>query len=132
MNETQPSPQPRVVRIGPDQVTIQDNEVIIEAKHRMPDWQVRELNPPPVYFEDNKYYLVEASQGEGPYAVRYLLVPWGEDMSTNSKHFYNYDAETVAERDGALRTGQVEGVTRAFMMPLYPALGLLWSGVQRR
>jgi len=35
-------------------------------------------------------------------------------MSTNSKNFYNYDAETVAERDGALRTGQMEDVTPRF------------------
>ena len=31
----------RKIRIGPDQVTVTDNEVVIEARHEMPEWEVR-------------------------------------------------------------------------------------------
>jgi hypothetical protein len=121
----------RVVQVGPDRVTIKDHEVIIEAKHKMPEWQVRDLNPPPVYFEDKKYQLIHATRGDAPYEARYILKPWPEGQSSSSKLFYSYDAEAVAERDGAVRSGQAEGLARACLLPFYPFLGLLWSGVQR-
>jgi hypothetical protein len=41
MDEPPEIRQPRSIQIGPDQVTITDQEVVIEAKHEMPDWQVR-------------------------------------------------------------------------------------------
>ena len=44
--------QPRSFRIGPDQVTVTDQEVVSEAKHEMPDWQFREIKVIPIYFED--------------------------------------------------------------------------------
>jgi hypothetical protein len=132
MTAQQGTEQVRLVQIGPDRVTIKDSEVIIEAKHKMPEWQVRELNPPPVYFEDKKYQLVHATKAEAPYAARYILVPWPADLSSNSKLFYAYDAEAITERDGALRVGQAEGLARALLLPFYPFLGLLWSGVQKR
>ena len=40
MDVPQEITQPRSIRIGPDQVTITDQEVVIEAKHELPDWQV--------------------------------------------------------------------------------------------
>ena len=61
------------MQIGPDRVTFTDDKVVIEAKHEMPDWEVRELNPVPVYLEDKKYFLVEKRRSDPPYAVRYLL-----------------------------------------------------------
>ncbi|HSU52662.1 MAG TPA: hypothetical protein VLT36_01235 [Candidatus Dormibacteraeota bacterium] len=122
----------KVIQIGPDKVTIKHREVIIEAKHRMPEWQVRELNPPPVYFQDSKYHVVEASKAEAPYAVRYLLMPWPADLSSNSKLFYNYDIEAVNERESNLRGGQMDEVLRGCLMPFYPLLGLLWSKTQTR
>jgi hypothetical protein len=132
MSEANTSSEQKVLQIGPDRVTIKDNEVVIEARDRMPEWQVRELNPPPVYFQDRRYRLMHISKGESPYMVRYLLVPWPSDLTTTSKLFYAYDAEAVAERDGARRSGQAEEVTRACLLPFYPLLGLLWSGAQRR
>ena len=132
MPETLESKSERVINVGPDRVTIREHEVIIEAKHSMPDWEVREMNPVPIYFEDKKFHLVHKGKAESPYAVRYLLRPWPEGHSSGTMLFFNYDAEAVAERDGGRRVGQRDELCRAFLMPVYPFLGLLWSGTQRR
>jgi hypothetical protein len=132
MPETLESNSERVINVGPDRVTIREQQVIIEAKHPMPDWEVRELNPVPIYFEDRKFHLVHKGKAERPYAVRYSLQPWPEGHSSGTMLFFNYDAEAVAERDGGRRVGQRDELFRAFLIPVYPFLGLLWSGTQRR
>src|SRR5215471_17880599 len=76
MTETLTAPSEKVLKIGPDRVTITSDQVTIEAKHEMPDWSVRELNHVPLYFGENKYYLVEKSKSRPPYAARYVLHPW--------------------------------------------------------
>jgi hypothetical protein len=121
----------RIIRVGPDQVTISPDQVVIEAKNEMPDWQVREINYVPVYFEDKKYFLLEARRAERPYAMRYLLKPWPEGQHSSAKTFHSYDAEAVRERDGDLKSvNRMEGI-RILLLPFYPFLGLFWSGVQR-
>ena len=105
MPEILESKSERVVTVGPDQVTVKEQEVIIDAKHPMPDWEVRELNPAPIYFEDKKFQLIHKSKAERPFAVRYFLQPWPEGHVSSSKLFFNYDAEAVAERDGGRRVG---------------------------
>lgn len=132
MENTIPTTTERIENIGPDRVIITAQEVAIEAKHPMPDWHVREMNHIPVYFEDRKYYLVEQRRAQPPFAERYLLLPWPEDMGSNAKTFYSYDAEAVAEREGQLSTGRFESVIRACLLPFYPVLGFLWSGTQKR
>jgi hypothetical protein len=98
----------------------------------MPDWEVREMNPPPVYFDDKKYQLVDKRRAERPYAMRYTLQPWPEDLVSTTKLFHAYDAEAVNERDGGASSGARDELIRAFMMPFYPFLGMLWSGTQKR
>jgi len=106
--------------------------VLIEAKHEMTDWEVRELNPAPIYFEDKKYFLIEKRRSDPPYIVRYLLSAWPADESAGTKLFFTYDAETVAEREANYRLGNRDEVVRLGLLPLYPLLGLLWSGTQQR
>ncbi len=131
--EQQPETQQKTVsRIGPDQVTVRDQEVVIEAKHEMADWEVRDLNPVPIYFGEKKYHLVEKRRASPPFAVRYLLQPWPEDLSTNTKLFHAYDAETVTERDERRRGANFDEAMRKCLLPFYPFLGLLWSGTQQR
>jgi len=130
--ETPVAPRPRVYAVGPDRVTVSAKEAVIEARHPMPDWDVREMNHVPVYLENKKYYLVQKRKVEAPYAVRYLLQPWPEYQATNAQNFHAYDLEAVTEREARLRTGHLEELGRAFLMPLYPILGLLWSGTQKR
>jgi hypothetical protein len=132
MTETLTTPSERVLKVGPDRVTISSDQVVIEAKHEMPDWNVRELNHVPLYFGENKYYLVEKSKARPPYATRYVLVPWPEGQSTSAKGLYTYDLDAVKEREQSNRSGNFDDVGRAFLMPLYPFLGLLWSDNQKR
>jgi len=121
-----------IVRIGPDQVTIREQEVVIEARRAMPDWEVRDLNPIPIYFEEKKFYLIEKRKAAPPYQIQYLLQPWPEGNVSNTKLFYTYDAETVQEREANQRTDRMDETIRAALLPLYPFLGLLWSGTQNR
>jgi len=131
MSEPHKQNAPEAVRVGPDRVTIQANEVVIEAKHRMPDWTVRELDPEPIYFHDKKYYLIQARKAQGRYEVVYILHPWAQDLSSTAKRFFNYDAEAVAERESGIRGGHWDTVGKALLAPFYPILGLFWSGPQR-
>ena len=125
-------PAPRTLQIGPDRVVVSHQEVVIEAKRQMPDWEVREFQVVPIYFEDRKYHLVEQRQVSPPFAWRYLLHPWPADGLDTAKHFLVYDAEAVTQREAA-HSGQVrDGLAYAFLLPLFPFLGLLWSGVQQR
>jgi hypothetical protein len=132
MSEITAAAEPKVMQVGPDRVTIKENEVIIEAKHRMEDWKVREINPWPVYFDDKKYNLIQCRKAEKPYEAAYVLVPWSSGLSTTAKGFYTYDLDAVAERTAARRTGQMDDAGKAFLLPLYPFLGLTWSGMQQR
>ena len=131
MSESQTETAPKVIRVGPDKVTIQGSEVVIEAKHRMPDWTVREINPEPIYFQEAKYYLVQARKAQGGYEVAYVLHPWSSGLSSTAKRFFSYDAEAVAEREGGIRGGHLDMVARALLTPFYPFLGFFWSGAQR-
>lgn len=119
------------VKIGPDLVTVGGDRLVIDAKHAMPEWQVREFSPMPIYFRDKKYLLRQKLAGEKPYAVRYILGPWPEGTSQGNRTF-NYDAEAVAQREGALRDGHVDDAGRAFLIFLYPFLGLLWSNTKEK
>jgi len=132
MSESTVGAEPKVIQIGPDRITIAENEVIIDARHRMDEWKVREINPWPVYFNDKKYNLVEARKGQKPYEASYVLMPWPADLTTTAKGFYSYDGEAVAERSAIKRSGQLDDVLKAFLIPFYPFLGLFWSGTQRR
>ena len=132
MDETETFVGKKMVEIGPDRLILSKKEVVIEAKHPMPDWQVRELNPPPIYIRDKKYFLVEARRARGDYKMRYLLHPWTDDMRSNAKGFFSYDAEAVTERDSARRAGQKDELIRLLLLPFYPVLGLFWSGTQKR
>src|SRR5580765_8038661 len=106
--------EPKVIQVGPDRVTIKENEVIIDAKHRMEEWKVREMNPWPVYFNDNKYNLIQCRKAEKPYAVSYVLVPWPANLTTTAKGLYTYDMEAVDERAATRRSGQMDDLGKAF------------------
>ncbi len=132
MEETPQTKAERVLIFGPDRVTVRDTEVVIEAKRPMADWEVRDLNPAPIYFENNKYQLIEKRKSEPPYQVRYLLHPWPEGHVSSTKLFHSYDAEAVAEREAGKRSENLDETIRWCLLPFYPFLGLCWSGVQKR
>jgi hypothetical protein len=124
--------QRRTFEVGGDRVTISDQETVIEVRHPLPDWDVREINHVPVYVEDRKYYLVEKRKAELPYAIRYLLKPWPEYQGTNATNFLSFDTEVLRDRDARLREDRLQELGRAFLLPFYPLLGMLWSGTQNR
>jgi hypothetical protein len=131
MNTTPTEKESGAIQIGRDRVTLGDNEVTIQAAREMPDWQVREFKATPIYFRDQKYILVGKNRAERPFAWRYVLRPWPEGTST-SPNFFTYDAAAVAERDADFRSGVGREVFGKALLPLYPVLGFLWSGTQRR
>jgi hypothetical protein len=121
-----------IINIGPDRLNVTDEQVVIDAKRPFIDWDVREINQVPIYFEDNKYYLVEKRKAQPPFAVRYVMLPWPVDLSTCAKGFHSYDAEAVGARDAQYKGGQRDDLVHALLPPLYPILGFLWSGPQKR
>jgi len=132
MSEQTETKNERTIRIGPDQVTVTDLEVVIEARHEMPDWQVQTLNAPAIYFEDKKYLLIEKGDAKPPYSVRYVLQPWPAGKTANAKLFHTYCAEAVAERDADRRGETLNEIMWVCLLPLYPFLGMLWSRTQQR
>jgi hypothetical protein len=128
----QPETNQQVIRIGSDQVTITNDEVVIEAKHETAGWEVRTNNAPAIYFRENKYLLVEKGQAQPPFKIRYVLRPWPPGKIQNPKLFLNYGEDSVAERDSSRRGEAFNSVVWVCLLPLYPFLGLLWSGTQQR
>jgi hypothetical protein len=121
-----------VLHIGPDEVSVVDNCIAIDARHRMPDWEVREFEPVPIYFQDEKYLLIQIRKAQPPFAARYMLQAWPSHHVSKTKIFWSYDEEAVADREAHLRRRTFEEIVRAFLMPVYPVLGLFWSGTQQR
>ena len=132
MQEPSQTKTPEAIQIGPDRVTITDREVVIEAKHEMPDWEVQTTQVPVIHFDGRKYILAEKGRALPPYVIRYVLRSWPEGKVPNPKLFHVYSAETVAERDATRRSGVRDEVVRTQLLVFYPFLGLLWSGVQKR
>jgi hypothetical protein len=129
---TQPAMSERTLAVGPDRVIVTAERVLIQAKHEMPEWEVYELFPVPIYFEDKKYYLVETRPMQGPHTICYVLRRWPEKKTTTATNFHVYDANSVAEREANLRNDHLETLVRACLIPLFPLLGFVWSGAQRR
>jgi hypothetical protein len=118
--------------LGSDRVTVSDYWVVIEARHEMPDWRVREFARIPIEFGDCIYFLRAKEPAEKPYAWRYLLEPWPAGHTETPKTLLTYDAQAVAERDAAHGETRRNEVYRALLFPLYPLLGLLWARTKER
>jgi hypothetical protein len=125
-------PQPGSFRIGPDCAIIQDDILHIYARRAIPDWTVREFQRQAIFFQGRKYYLRLAEAAPRPYAVRYELAPWPDDLHEQSKQSFAYDEAFVAERDRQALGQGARSLGRACLLPLYPFLGFLWSGFKDR
>jgi hypothetical protein len=128
---SQPAIQ-RQLMIGPDQITVGSDQLVIEAKNPMPDWEVREFSILPIYFEQKRYYLAQQHKAEPPFSVCYLLKAWPENGMDDTRFFHDYSLDAVLQREEARRRRQVNEIGFALLTPFYPLLGLLWSGVQQR
>ncbi len=122
----------RVIQVGSDQVILDGHRVIIDAARPIYDWSVREFCHHPIYFEGWKYLLVGKRRVAKPYAIRYELHAWPEDLHEASNIEFTYDADFVAARDRGARLEQTHTLLWYALLPLYPALGLFWSGFKER
>ncbi len=120
------------IKVGPDQVTVTGNQLIIDARHIMPDWQVREFAPIPIYFRNTKYFLRQKTVGAKPYAIRYLLEVWPEENREIPRSTLDYNEEVVSQREADLRGGHYEDAIRAVLLMFFPLLGMLWSGTKAK
>jgi hypothetical protein len=123
-------PKSEKVKVGPDQVEITATQVIIDARHPMTDWQVREYTRLPIYFRDKKYFLRQKIAGQKPYAMRYILEPWPEDSKGISGATFDYNEEVVKDREAAIRGGHYEDVGKAVLLLFFPVAGMLWSNTK--
>lgn len=117
-------------KVGPDRAAFFGELLIIDAMRPMPDWKVREFARKPVYFREKKYALRSKTEGEKPFAVRYILEPWPADFSEPLRDFLVYDEETVAHRDAAVHRERINDAAHYVLLPFYPLLGFLWSGTK--
>ena len=132
METTSQSKPSETIKVGPDLLTISGDEVIIDALHEMPDWQVREFARIPIYLEDFKYFLRERLPGQKPHVVRYVLERWPKDCKQPVHRFHSYDQAAVDEREAAIKTSRADDIGRAALLIFYPLLGMLWSGTKEK
>lgn len=118
--------------IGPDQVFIEDDAIVILARHEIRDWQVREFARQAIFLQGNKYFLRRRVRVRPPFAFRYELSPWPEDYREPLRESFVYDEAFVRERDRHAGREQVHIVVWYILVPLSPLLGLCWSRFKER
>ena len=117
--------------IGTDRVQYEGERVVIDAAERM-DWPVREYCRVPIWFRERKYYLRSARSAGRGRRVIYELWPWPADLHESSAQSVFYDEAYVGERDGQATHQRRGDRFHLALLPLYPFLGLLWSGFKCR
>lgn len=119
------------MNVGSDEVRLEQGRLIIHAVEPM-DWPIREFSRVPVYFQDQKYYVRSKREGERPYRVIYELWPWPAEVHETSTKWLVYDEAYVAERNRAAAKARRNERLYASLLPVYPLLGLFWSGFKHR
>lgn len=121
-----------ILRIGSDEVEFEGENVLIRARHKAGDWEVRGFFRTPIWFQGKKYFLYSADAAAAPFAWRYKLVPWPELLVQESPISHIYDTSFVDARDRAVRATSTEGHLKILLTPFYPFLGWAWSGFKER
>lgn len=116
-----------LVNIGSDEVCVERERVVIHAAEPM-DWPVREFCRVPILFQGSKYYLRSKTTGEQPRKNIYELWPWPAELHEESPRVILYNEAYVADRDSAAADGRRREWANRLLLPLYPFLGLFWSG----
>jgi hypothetical protein len=123
---------PGAIFVGADEVTFDGDVVVIHARHPIIDWSVREFHHHAIYFRYKKYLLRGKSVTGKPFAMRYELAPWPEDLREESMRSFTYDAEFVAARDAGVVSERRHSLVWQLMLPIYPLLGFAWRNFKRR
>lgn len=126
-------PAGETIRVGRDVLTIQGDQVIIDAAQEMPDWEVREFRRMPIFVGEFKFFLRQRTVAQKPFAMRYVLDRWPEDAVIDAAPFsFTYNEEYVRERDAAYESERRLDKLGAALMCFYPVLGFLWSGTKKK
>lgn len=129
---TAPHLDPEAGRVGPDVVRIEDGVLVIYSKRDMPDWVVREFKRPAIRFKGHKFYLRAKTAAESPFRWKYTLWPWTADDLEVPPYEIDYNDDYVRERESEFKGRVAADSVHWSLMPLYPFLGFLWSGLKDR
>ena len=118
------------VHVGPDLVRIEGDFLVIYSRRYMADWVVREFCRPAIWFQDQKFYLHSRRSVRGSRRWKYLLSPWPESDYDSSPYAIHYSEAYVRERESQCHSEFAALSVRHVLLPLYPFLGFLWSGLK--
>lgn len=120
------------VNIGPDLVRIEAGVLVIYSKRDMADWVVREFKRPAIWFKGHKFYLRAKTEAIQPFRWKYTLWPWTPDMLEPPPYEIDYGEDYVRAREAEFRGRLKASSVHWSLLPFYPLLGFLWSGVKDR
>jgi len=130
-------PKLPVRAVGCDRVEIVGGDRIVVAKRELSDWVAAKYRPTAVEYEGVRYFVAEVTpKGKGLAAPergrgwRYRLVPWPSDRTDLPGREIRYDASLVERREEEFGRAVKLGSLIVPLVPLYPLLGLLPSGVK--
>ncbi len=116
---------------GSDVICTRADRLVIFAAQPM-DWPAREFCRVPVFVEGRKYFLHSRGGSVPPFAASYELHPWPKELRDASTEEIHYTKHYIAERDCAAARQRRGDAINFLLLPLYPLLGLFWSGFKRR
>lgn len=119
-------------RLGPDLIQVESGALVVYSPRDMAEWVVREYSRPIIWIRDRRYYLRCREPLAGPFRWRYVLFPWPDEEPCNSASPIFYSDDYVAGRERALGLDRAAWVGHCLLLPFYPLLGFLWSGLKER
>ncbi len=127
-----PHLDPEAATVGPDVVRIETGVLVIYSKRDMSEWVVREFKRPAIRFKGHKFYLRDKTSADKPFRWKYTLWPWTDDDLEMPPYEIDYDEDYVCERESEFKGRMAADSVHWSLLPLYPFLGFLWSGVKDR
>lgn len=120
-----------ITRIGPDEVVMSDEGVVILSPTDM-NWPIREFCRAPIWYREEKYYLHDKRFETARQLHLYDLRAWPADHTQASSEEIIYDRHYIEERDRDSADARMKNRLRRFLLPFYPLLGMLWSDYKNR
>jgi hypothetical protein len=118
------------LRIGPDLVRIEAGNLALYSRRDMSDWVVREFCRPDIWFQEQRFYLCARQSVRGPFRWKYTLCPWQVEDLEAVPYSIHYSDLYVQERERQYKSELATGSARHLLLPAYPFLGFLWSGLK--
>lgn len=117
-------------RVGSDRVSTDGDRLVVESRADMPGWEVRAFRRTAIVYRGERWFVATKARDNGRF--RYTLERWDEERGDIAGGVFEYDADYVAARDRARRALTTAGGVHAFLVPLYPLIGLLPGAVKAR